>query len=86
MQVTWVEHVEMEHLLPINVMFRNLVLSGAAFGAPRWLAALQRACDRFASLAALGVQHHDPSGGDYTVHLFFLFHGSIPLIFFVNRA
>lgn len=57
----------MEHLLPINVMFRNLVLSGAAFGAHRWLGALQRACDRYASLAALGVQHHDPSGGTHFV-------------------
>ncbi|KAK3131896.1 hypothetical protein QOZ80_6AG0513100 [Eleusine coracana subsp. coracana] len=61
-KVTWVEHMEMEQMLPVNVMFRNIVLSGAAFGAHRWLAVLQRACDRFASLAALGVPHHDPSG------------------------
>ncbi|KAL6861847.1 hypothetical protein ACP4OV_017547 [Aristida adscensionis] len=61
-KVTWVEHMEVEHMLPINVVFRNLVLSGAAFGAPRWLAALQRACERFASLATLGVPLHDPAG------------------------
>jgi homeobox-leucine zipper protein len=39
------------------------VLSGAAFGAHRWLAALQRACERFASVATLGVPHHDVAGG-----------------------
>ncbi|KAL6605992.1 hypothetical protein ACP70R_041645 [Stipagrostis hirtigluma subsp. patula] len=61
-KVTWVEHMEMEQMLPINVLYRGLVLSGAAFGAPRWLAALQRACERFASLATLGVPLHDPAG------------------------
>ncbi|AQL01218.1 Homeobox-leucine zipper protein HDG11 [Zea mays] len=61
-KVTWVEHLEIEHMLPINVLYRNLVLSGAAFGAHRWLAALQRACERFASLATLGVPHHDVAG------------------------
>nr|CAB3467411.1 unnamed protein product [Digitaria exilis] len=61
-KVTWVEHMEMEQMLPINVLYRNLVLSGAAFGAHRWLAALQRACERFASLAVLGASHHDLTG------------------------
>ncbi|WVZ82025.1 hypothetical protein U9M48_029341 [Paspalum notatum var. saurae] len=58
-KVTWVEHMEVEQMLPINVLFRNLVLSGVAFGAHRWLAALQRACERFASLASLAGPHHD---------------------------
>ncbi|KAL5200474.1 hypothetical protein ABZP36_021677 [Zizania latifolia] len=57
-KVTWVEHMEMEEKNPINVLYRDLVLSGAAFGAHRWLAALQRACERYASLVALGVPHH----------------------------
>ncbi|CAL5051715.1 unnamed protein product [Urochloa decumbens] len=61
-KVTWVEHMEMEQILPVNVLYRNLVLSGAAFGAHRWLAALQRACERFASLAVLGASHHDLAG------------------------
>jgi homeobox-leucine zipper protein len=63
LQVTWVEHMEIEQMLPVNVLYRNLVLSGAAFGAHRWLAALQRACERFASLAVLGASHHDLAGG-----------------------
>uniref|UniRef100_A0A0E0PUX1 Homeobox domain-containing protein n=1 Tax=Oryza rufipogon TaxID=4529 RepID=A0A0E0PUX1_ORYRU len=57
-KVTWVEHMEVEEKSPINVLYRDLVLSGAAFGAHRWLAALQRACERYASLVALGVPHH----------------------------
>ncbi|XP_040380704.1 homeobox-leucine zipper protein ROC8 [Oryza brachyantha] len=57
-KVTWVEHMEVEEKNPINVLYRDLVLSGAAFGAHRWLAALQRACERYASLVALGVPHH----------------------------
>uniref|UniRef100_A0A0A9BJ40 START domain-containing protein n=1 Tax=Arundo donax TaxID=35708 RepID=A0A0A9BJ40_ARUDO len=61
-KVTWVEHMEIEQMLPINVLYRNLVLSGAAFGAHRWLTAMQRACERFASFAALGVPHNDPAG------------------------
>jgi homeobox-leucine zipper protein len=61
-QVTWVEHMEVEEKSPINVLYRDLVLSGAAFGAHRWLAALQRACERYASLVALGVPHHIAGG------------------------
>ncbi|KAM0926831.1 hypothetical protein ACQ4PT_003021 [Festuca glaucescens] len=49
-KVTWVEHVETEDKVPINMLYRDLVASGAAFGAHRWLAALQRACERHACL------------------------------------
>jgi homeobox-leucine zipper protein len=51
-KVTWVEHVETEDKVPINMLYRDLVASGAAFGAHRWLAALQRACERHACLVA----------------------------------
>uniref|UniRef100_A0A0D9WN36 Homeobox domain-containing protein n=1 Tax=Leersia perrieri TaxID=77586 RepID=A0A0D9WN36_9ORYZ len=57
-EVTWVEHMEVEEKSPINPLYRDLVLSGAAFGAHRWLAALQRGCERYASLVALAVPHH----------------------------
>ncbi|RLM54948.1 hypothetical protein C2845_PM10G05820 [Panicum miliaceum] len=65
-KVTWVEHMEIEQTLPISALYRNLVLSGAAFGAHRWLAALQRACERVASLAMLGAPHHDLAGAGVT--------------------
>lgn len=53
-RVTWVEHAEVEDG-PINNVFSSLVSSGVAFGAQRWLAVLQRQCERFASLMARNI-------------------------------
>nr|GMD94350.1 homeobox-leucine zipper protein ROC3 [Ipomoea batatas] len=50
-RVTWIEHAEVEEN-PVNQIFSNLVASGEAFGARRWLAVLQRQCERVASLMA----------------------------------
>ncbi|KAF6150738.1 hypothetical protein GIB67_020821 [Kingdonia uniflora] len=47
-KVTWVEHVEVEEKTPTHRFYRDLVNSGLAFGAERWLATLQRMCERFA--------------------------------------
>ncbi|KAM0927269.1 hypothetical protein ACQ4PT_002988 [Festuca glaucescens] len=60
-KVTWVEHMETEDKVPINMLYRDLVASGAAFGAHRWLAALQRACERHACLVT------PPHGRDIAV-------------------
>uniref|UniRef100_A0ACD5ZCP7 Uncharacterized protein n=1 Tax=Avena sativa TaxID=4498 RepID=A0ACD5ZCP7_AVESA len=60
-KVTWVEHTETEDKVPINMLYRDLVGSGAAFGAHRWLAALQRACERHACLVT------PPHGRDIAV-------------------
>ncbi|KAF7086063.1 hypothetical protein CFC21_089415 [Triticum aestivum] len=59
-KVTWVEHMETEDKTPINQLYRDLVLIGAAFGAHRWLAALQRACERHACLVT--PPHRDIAG------------------------
>uniref|UniRef100_A0ACD5ZKY2 Uncharacterized protein n=1 Tax=Avena sativa TaxID=4498 RepID=A0ACD5ZKY2_AVESA len=61
-KVTWVEHMEMEDKIAIGPLFRDIVQSGAAFGAHRWLGALQRACERCASLSSLGGMHADIAG------------------------
>lgn len=53
-QVTWVEHGEIEEK-PIHQTFSHLVYSGMAFGAHRWLAVLQRQCERVASLMARNI-------------------------------
>ncbi|KAL0446463.1 UNVERIFIED_CONTAM: Homeobox-leucine zipper protein ROC3 [Sesamum latifolium] len=53
-RVTWVEHAEVEDG-PIHQVFSSLVSSGAAFGAQRWLAVLQRQCERLASLMARNI-------------------------------
>jgi homeobox-leucine zipper protein len=60
MQVTWVEHMEIEDRVPIHLLYRDLILSGAAFGAHRWLAVLQRACERSACLT---TAPRDMAGG-----------------------
>ncbi|KAM0918232.1 hypothetical protein ACQ4PT_008847 [Festuca glaucescens] len=61
-KVTWVEHMEMEDKVSTGPLFRDIVHSGAAFGAQRWLGALQRACERCASLSSLGGMHADIAG------------------------
>ncbi|KAL5551043.1 hypothetical protein UlMin_001219 [Ulmus minor] len=53
-RVTWVEHAEIEEK-PIHQIFGHLVHSGLAFGAHRWLAVLQRQCERVASLMARNI-------------------------------
>ncbi|XP_058078884.1 homeobox-leucine zipper protein ROC8-like [Magnolia sinica] len=49
-KVTWVEHVEIEEKTPAHRLYRELINSGMAFGAQRWMATLQRMCERFACL------------------------------------
>ncbi|KAE8651429.1 homeobox-leucine zipper protein HDG5 isoform X2 [Cucumis sativus] len=53
-RVTWVEHAEIEEK-PIHQIFNHFVHSGMAFGANRWLAILQRQCERIASLMARNI-------------------------------
>ncbi|XP_062221849.1 homeobox-leucine zipper protein ROC8-like isoform X1 [Phragmites australis] len=65
-KVTWVEHMEIEDRVPIHLLYRDLILSGAAFGAHRWLSTLQRACERYACLATAGMPHRDIAGGTLT--------------------
>ncbi|CAH2078754.1 unnamed protein product [Thlaspi arvense] len=54
-KITWVEHVEVDEKHVPHEMVREYVKSGAAFGAGRWLAVLQRQCERMASLMATSV-------------------------------
>ncbi|KAH7529418.1 hypothetical protein FEM48_Zijuj05G0182000 [Ziziphus jujuba var. spinosa] len=54
-KVSWLEHIEIEDKTPIHRLYRELVYSGLAFGAERWLATLQRMCDRFACLMNSGT-------------------------------
>ncbi|KAF5735049.1 homeobox-leucine zipper protein HDG5 [Tripterygium wilfordii] len=53
-RVTWVEHAEIEEK-PVHQIFSQFVHSGTAFGAQRWLAVLQRQCERVASLMARNI-------------------------------
>ncbi|CAA2941815.1 homeobox-leucine zipper protein HDG11-like [Olea europaea var. sylvestris] len=49
-KVTWVENWEIEDREPIHRLYRDLIHRGLAFGAERWLSALQRICERFSCL------------------------------------
>ncbi|KAL3512453.1 hypothetical protein ACH5RR_025170 [Cinchona calisaya] len=61
-KVTWVEHLEVEEKAPIHRIFRDLIHSGLAFGAERWLATLQRMCESFACLMVTGNSTRDLGG------------------------
>lgn len=50
-QITWLEHVEVDHQ-GSNCMYLPFLSSGSAFGAKRWVCALQRYCEDIGSLLA----------------------------------
>ncbi|KAG6501791.1 hypothetical protein ZIOFF_041675 [Zingiber officinale] len=53
-KVTWVEHAEYDEAA-VHPLYRPVLSSGIALGAPRWIAALQRQCQ------SLGVLMSSPS-------------------------
>uniref|UniRef100_A0A5B7A2M5 Putative homeobox-leucine zipper protein MERISTEM L1-like n=2 Tax=Davidia involucrata TaxID=16924 RepID=A0A5B7A2M5_DAVIN len=57
-KVIWVEHVEMDDRAVHNI-YRLLVNSGLAFGAKRWVATLDRQCERLASAMANSIPAGD---------------------------
>ncbi|KAL8141753.1 hypothetical protein V2J09_014785 [Rumex salicifolius] len=54
-RVTWVEHAEVLEEKPVHLIFNQYVNNGMAFGAHRWLAVLQRQCERIASQMARNI-------------------------------
>ncbi|KAJ8554080.1 hypothetical protein K7X08_024758 [Anisodus acutangulus] len=61
-KVTWVEHVEVEEKGLIHRLYRDLIHSGLAFGAERWIGTLQRVCERYACLVVNSTPSHDLGG------------------------
>lgn len=57
-KVIWVEHVEVDDSGVHNI-YRPLVNSGLAFGAKRWVATLDRQCERLASSMASNISAGD---------------------------
>ncbi|XP_059661867.1 homeobox-leucine zipper protein PROTODERMAL FACTOR 2-like [Cornus florida] len=53
-KVIWVEHLEVDDRAVHNI-YRQLVNSGLAFGAKRWVATLDRQCERLASVMANNI-------------------------------
>jgi homeobox-leucine zipper protein len=61
MQVTWVEHVEVDDR-SVHNLYKPLVNSGLAFGAKRWVGTLDRQCERLASAMASNIPNGDLDG------------------------
>ncbi|KAK1257261.1 Homeobox-leucine zipper protein ANTHOCYANINLESS 2 [Acorus gramineus] len=60
-KVTWVEHAEYEEN-GVHHLYRNLLCSGMAFGAQRWVATLQRQCECLAILmSSIPTRDHNVS-------------------------
>ncbi|KAL5972735.1 Homeobox-leucine zipper protein roc2 [Asimina triloba] len=57
-KVVWVEHVEVDDRA-VHSIYRPLVNSGLAFGAKRWVATLDRQCERLASTMASNIPAAD---------------------------
>ncbi|CAI0407129.1 unnamed protein product [Linum tenue] len=57
-KVMWVEHIEVDDSSVHNI-YRPLVHSGLAFGAKRWVATLDRQCERLASSMAMNIPAGD---------------------------
>ncbi|XXG82876.1 hypothetical protein AAC387_Pa10g0757 [Persea americana] len=57
-KVTWVEHVEVDDRA-VHSIYKPLVNSGLAFGAKRWVATLDRQCERLASVMASNIPAGD---------------------------
>ncbi|XP_056844827.1 homeobox-leucine zipper protein HDG2 isoform X2 [Raphanus sativus] len=65
-KVTWVEHVEVDDRGELHDMFKNFLNSGQALGASRWIATLDRQCERLAIMKASNIPSMEP-GGHITV-------------------
>ncbi|XP_022776631.1 homeobox-leucine zipper protein HDG2-like isoform X2 [Durio zibethinus] len=57
-KVTWIEHVEVDDR-GVHNLYKQLVSSGHAFGARRWVATLDRQCERLASVMATNIPTGD---------------------------
>ncbi|GJY92156.1 homeobox-leucine zipper protein meristem L1-like protein [Tanacetum coccineum] len=77
-RVTWIEHIEVDNG-DVNNMYKVLVNSGLAFGAKRWVATLERQCERIASAMASNIPSGDVGGngvGASTAHTWTTLSGS----------
>ncbi|ONK74994.1 uncharacterized protein A4U43_C03F12210 [Asparagus officinalis] len=61
-KVSWVEHTEIEDKNQTLGLFQDLVHSGMAFGAQRWVTTLLRMCERFHCLMGTGADTRDLVG------------------------
>ncbi|MED6180914.1 hypothetical protein PIB30_014469 [Stylosanthes scabra] len=58
--ITWVEHSQYDESV-IHQLYRPLITSGLGFGAPRWIATLQRQCESLAIHMSSSISTEDPT-------------------------
>ncbi|MED6159058.1 hypothetical protein PIB30_038840 [Stylosanthes scabra] len=58
--ITWVEHSQYDESV-IHQLYRPLITSGLGFGAPRWIATLQRQCESLAIHMSSSITSEDPT-------------------------
>lgn len=61
--------MEIEDEIPVNKLYRDVIFNGLAFGAERWLATLQRMCERYACLMVSGNSTRDLGGGKLRISI-----------------
>uniref|UniRef100_A0ACD5VZ56 Uncharacterized protein n=1 Tax=Avena sativa TaxID=4498 RepID=A0ACD5VZ56_AVESA len=61
-KVTWVEHTKLRESAAVPSTYRAVTASGLAFGARRWVAALQVRCERMVFSVATNVPTRDSTG------------------------
>ncbi|KAK7412829.1 hypothetical protein VNO78_04488 [Psophocarpus tetragonolobus] len=65
--ITWVEHVEVDDKIQTHQLYKDLIGTGIAFGAERWIMELQRICERFSCFYVERIPNHDCDGVINTV-------------------
>ncbi|KAL9276089.1 hypothetical protein ACSQ67_026367 [Phaseolus vulgaris] len=60
--VSWVEHVEVDDKIQTHDLFRDLICGNNAYGAERWVLALERMCERIASASSETIPSCESGG------------------------
>ncbi|PIA31967.1 hypothetical protein AQUCO_04700083v1 [Aquilegia coerulea] len=58
-KVIWVEHIEVDDSRPVHNLYKQLIHSSLGFGAKKWVATLDRQCERLASVLASNMPAGD---------------------------
>lgn len=65
LQVTWIEHVEVDEKSEAHKMYKELLCGGSGYSAKRWIVTLERMCERMALASILTIPANDWSEGMY---------------------
>ncbi|XP_010510028.1 PREDICTED: homeobox-leucine zipper protein HDG3-like [Camelina sativa] len=80
-KVTWVEHVEVDDREANQNIFKHFISSGQAFAANRWVATLERQCERIASIMTTDFRSVDSPD-----HLVLTDHGKMSILKLAERV